>query len=648
MKGLIMCALLQICGSVVYCQDRETSFKSIDWVIEKILGRANFEDELDGSYIEELTSHYVQLLYFPLNINRARESDLEKLKLLTEFEIEAILDYRMQSGAILSFLEFSLIPGIEPEKLNVLQPFITFKGDLKPGPSLTPLASQTILRSSLVPQKRQGYMPVSKEDYNKNPDIRYLGNPLHLYGQTTLDLGERASIMVTAEKDPGERVLDYLSWTISLNKIRIVDKFTAEKIVIGSFTARFGQGLVLWNGFVMDSSWEPFDSQRREQGINNYRASDENAAFKGVAASVNRGNFTATLVLSARMYDARVISEGYTSLLKTGLHNTATTLQRKGKLGSNMLGVNVNYSSNSFKVGVTATVDKNFLIYAGKDSMLLQKAAKYQNYYANIGTDWRYIMGKAVLFGELATDISGSPACISGILLRLSDKTDFSALVKYSDIGYLSRLSAIDAARGGELSLKFSIKQIISKNSRVKFNTTITEKVNRYSLKFEYEPVNNVKCEIRSSKHGNKGYVRSDFKFSYRDYLTLHSRGDISLFRSAEAISYGFHVHQELILKTPDNRLALSARCAWFDTPHWENRIYSYEREILYQFRTTALYGKGIRWYINLKLAVLSYAEIWLRYSSTTYSDRDKIGEGLEMIQGPSKGEAKIQLRIKL
>jgi hypothetical protein len=37
-----------------------------------------------------------------------------------------------------------------------------------------------------------------------------------------------------------------------------------------------------------------------------------------------------------------------------------------------------------------------------------------------------------------------------------------------------------------------------------------------------------------------------------------------------------------------------------------------------------------------------------LRYSSTTYSDRDKTGEGLEMIQSPSKGEAKIQLRIKL
>ena len=648
MRGLIMCALLQICGCAIYCQDRETSFKSIDWVIEKILGRANFEEEQDESYIEELTSHYVQLLDFPLNINRARESDLEKLQLLTVFEIEAILDYRKQSGAILSFLEFSLIPGIEPEKLNVLQPFVTFKGDLKPGPSLTPLASQTILRSSLVPQKRLGYMPVSKEDYNKNPDIRYLGNPLHLYGQTTLDLGERATILVTAEKDPGERALDYLSWTISLNKIRIGDKFTAEKIVIGSFTARFGQGLVLWNGFVMDSSWEPFDSQRREQGIGNYRASDENAAFKGFAASVNRGNINATIVFSARMYDARVINQGYTSLLKTGLHNTATTLQRKGTLGSNMAGVNLSYSASSFKVGFTATVDKNSLLYAGKDSVLLQKAIKYKNYYANFGIDWRYIMGKAVLFGELATDISGSPASISGMLLRLSDKTDFSALVKYSHNQYLSRLSAIDEASGGELSLKFSIRQNISKNSRVRLNSTITEKVNRYSLKFEFEPAHNVKCEIRSSKYGNKGYVRSDFKFSYRDYLTLHSRGDISLFRSDGAISYGFHLHQELILKTPDNRLAISARCAWFETPHWENRIYSYEREILYQFRTTALYGKGIRWYVNLKFNVLDYTEIWFRYSSTTYSDRDKTGEGLEMIQGPSKGEAKIQLRIKL
>ena len=643
-----MCALLHLCSNVVYCQNRENNVKCIESVIEKILGRGNFDFESDGSYVEELTSHYAKLIDYKLNINRARNSDFESLKLLTEFEIEAILDYRKQSGAILSFLEFSLIPGVEPEKLRILQPFITFKGDLKPLPTLRPLTSQTLLRSSVVPQKRQGYMPVSKEDYTKNPDIRYLGNPLHFYGQTTFEIGERATILVTTEKDPGERTLDYLSWNITLNNIGIGDKTTAEKIVIGSYTARFGQGLVLWNGFIMDSSWEPFDSQRREQGINNYRASDENASFKGVAATFNRGCLTATLVFSARMYDARVVSQGYTSLLKTGLHNTVTTLQRKGTLGGNMAGININYSSNSFKIGATATVDRYSLLYAGKDSTLLQKAANYRNYYANVGTDWRYIRGKAVLFGELATDISGSPACISGILLRLSDKTDFSTLFKYSSVGYLSRLSAIDAAKGGELSLNFSIKTIISRKIRLNFHTTLRGKSGKYSLKYEYEPANNIKVEIRGSKNDNKGYVRSDLRFSYKDCMTLHSRGDISFYKKNEVINYGFNIHQELIFKSADNKLALSARCAWFEIPHWENRIYSYEREILYQFRTTALYGRGIRWYLNIKLALLNYAEIWLRYSSTTYSDRDKTGEGLELIQGPSKGEAKIQLRIKL
>ncbi|HCV15852.1 MAG TPA: hypothetical protein DF637_05930, partial [Rikenellaceae bacterium] len=129
-----MCALLHLCSNVVYCQNRENNVKCIESVIEKILGRGNFDFESDGSYVEELTSHYAKLIDYKLNINRARNSDFESLKLLTEFEIEAILDYRKQSGAILSFLEFSLIPGVEPEKLRILQPFITFKGDLKPLP----------------------------------------------------------------------------------------------------------------------------------------------------------------------------------------------------------------------------------------------------------------------------------------------------------------------------------------------------------------------------------------------------------------------------------------------------------------------------------------------------------------------------------
>lgn len=647
MRREILCAVLHLCGSALCCQNRDVKKSSIDAVIEKIIEIKESDSESDPDFIEELSLLYSRLEMSPLNINRVRESDLERLKIFSPFEINSILDYISQTGNILSFTEFALIPGVDPEKLLLLQPFLIFEGGLKRAGRYLPLESETLLRSSLVLQKRAGYMPISKEEYLKNPDIRYLGNPLHMYGRTSVGFGEKAQLIITLEKDPGERGADYLAWSATLNRISISKKVTAERIVAGSYVARFGQGLILWNGFNIDSSWEPSANQRGEQGVTPYSGSDENLALKGIAATFESGRVTATVLFSSRAYDARIADGGYTSLLKTGLHNTPTTLSRKRTLGSDIAALNIGYSGRRLKIGTTISADNNSLLYTGRDTTLLKRAAAYGRFNANFGADFRYIFGKSIFFGEVAADISRSFASVCGVLLRYSDRGELSAVYEFSQEDYLSRHSVIKAASGGVSGFRISARQTISSKLKIFLVSKVFDNSKTFSAMVEADPYKNYKFTMRGSVQQERSYLRTDIKIGTSDRLLSHTRGDISVSKTGNTLVYGFHLHQEFVLKLFSDAVSLSSRVAWFDVQDWKNRIYSYEREMLYQFRTTALYGKGIRYYLNVKATVNRFAEIWFRYSSTIWSDREKTGEGLEMIQGPSRSDVKIQLRIR-
>lgn len=648
MRGKIFCALLHLCGIALYCQEREVKKINPDQVIEYILGRGDIDNGLNEVLIEELTSVWNSLSVSPLNINRARRSDLEQLRIFNEFEINSLLDYRIREGNILSFLEFSLIPGIDPDKLAMIKPFISFREEDMTVVSFKPVRFQVLFRSSLIHQKREGYTPVSKAEYLKNPNIRYLGSPLLIYCNSSIKLGDKASLFISAEKDPGETGIDNIIWSASLDKIKAAKNIEVEKVIIGCYYARFGQGLVLWNGFHIDSFWEPSESNRREQKISVYRSSDENSALNGVAMLVNSGNYSTSIMLSLRGYDARLANGGYTSVLNTGLHNTPLTLERKKMLSNAMAAFNFGYSGKRTKLGLTISCDKNSHLYTGRDSLLLAKASVYGKTYANFGADISVVSGKVLFFSEAAVDISGSPGMTTGIFYRFSDKTELSVKANYITPGYLARHSVIDCDGAEDKSVSIWLKHILSKELKIRVRAGLNKEVAEYSLRAEYRPAPKIMSEIRASKSGKKAFIRADLKLGAGDYTEFHTRVDFSVSHNQADFAKGFHFHQEVIFKVPSNNFAFSARLAWFDVEEWNNRIYSYEREMLYQFRTTALYGKGVRWYFNFKAQISKYAELWFRYSSFTYSDRDTTGEGLEMIQGPSKGEAKIQLRIRL
>lgn len=91
---------------------------------------------------------------------------------------------------------------------------------------------------------------------------------------------------------------------------------------------------------------------------------------------------------------------------------------------------------------------------------------------------------------------------------------------------------------------------------------------------------------------------------------------------------YGYTVYQDiaydfaqsgLSVKGKPLPLSLRLRVQWFDAREWDNRIYTYEHDVLYAFSIPAVYGLGGRAYLCLRWQAMEKLALYLRVSETLY-----------------------------
>src|SRR5690606_2902362 len=107
----------------------------------------------------------------------------------------------------------------------------------------------------------------------------------------------------------------------------------------------------------------------------------------------------------------------------------------------------------------------------------------------------------------------------------------------------------------------------------------------------------------------------------------------------------GYLIYQDVIYKALNSPLTFSFRYAFFDAESFDARLYAYENDVLYFFSIPAFFGRGTRAYITAKYTVSRKVDVWLRLSQTYYYDRDEIGSGLDLIEGNTRSEVRVQLR---
>lgn len=635
-------------GFLLYCnlvngQSTEGANSTTRLILEKIVSSNNLEESASQEYFSELLFYLTSIEGRGVLLDKKGVEELEFYGLLSSFEATTLKKYLIESGQILSFAELSLIPELDKEKLDLLRPLLRFYNNFYESKGATTFRSLLLLRAATILEKKEGFSPILKEEYLKNPESRYLGNPFLLYGQYRVDAPKNVSAVFTLEQDAGEKGVDFFSWNISLKNRGVL-----KNLVVGSYTARKGQGLILWNGFSLSNSWNPAQSVKRDYGITPYTSVQEDRAFKGVAATIAKGAFTIELLTSSRNYDARVVEEGYTSLLKTGLHNTPLTIQRKGTLHTNMIASAVTFNNEILSSGLILSTTYNSLPYRGRDSSIIRMEQKRGRYRGNAGFNWRYFKKNAILSGELAFDMCGNSAAVTGVVYRFKSNNELSVTGRYYSTNFISPLSYLSKPSGGDnfitqISGKFSL----SNNILLYAAASLSSNYAKLALKCDISTKNENRGELRLNLYKERFNIRADYRKYFSKRTLLHSRVDFSACKNQNSHSLGYLFQQEYITSLLKDKMAFSCRVSYFNVPLWGNRIYSYERDVLNQFRTTLIYGNGFRWYLNMKASLCTKIDSWLKYSCTYYRDRDKIGEGAERISAPSKSEIKVEFRFK-
>ena len=74
--------------------------------------------------------------------------------------------------------------------------------------------------------------------------------------------------------------------------------------------------------------------------------------------------------------------------------------------------------------------------------------------------------------------------------------------------------------------------------------------------------------------------------------------------------------------------------------------LYSYEKDILYALAIPMYYGKGSRYYLNIKYDLTNSISLWCKFAQTVYADgRESISSGKEEIKGNRKSDVRFMLR---
>lgn len=614
----VLCVLL--CGTITCAVLAQNG----DVLFEELARNSDFS----GQDLEEM-------LHARTALNLATRQDLEMSGLLSPYQVASLIDYRERYGEFLTWAEIAIIPGFSGEDVELLSLFFTLEPSdakfrkfqwnflIKEGNHSLMLQTRTFF------PRGEEYSPITAEEYKARPNSRYLGVPWYRYARYDYRCRNKLYWGITLESDPGERSLaDFLSFHIAAKDIR-----PFKILVAGDFRARFGQGLLLWNGTLFGKVSSTASLCNTETGLTTYTSRDENLFFRGLGATFGNKRMELSVFGSWKPVDARVIAEGFTSLVMTGYHRTPLELEKKKALASWATGINLSYLAENWKVGVTALGYGYGHRYAGK--------VTYYNAFVNrdlpfggLSADFSFRSRSWRFFSEIAMDLGLAPAVLGGVIYYGKNGDQAGLLLRCFTPSYTAAYGA-SLGRNSSSSNEYSLQLTADKNLSRKWKLDgsiwfFLFPAPRYLC---HEPSYGWDTRLRLRRDGHMVLVRQQrslsdkgitdkqllslkigIKISENWMLNLRADGLYS-FLHGNPGQWGSAAYAELVCDERKGVFRGSFRVTLFYTGSWESRIYLYESDVLYGFSVPALYGKGIKSYFNFKFSPFKWLDIWFKIS---------------------------------
>jgi len=665
----------------------------IEDLIEKIA--RDSEEELDYTTLfNDLTYYYEN----PLNLNTASVEELEKLHFLTDFQIGSLQQYIRENGELMTIYELPLVYGFTEDMARRIEPFAmvvsSANRQISPEPSgfLKQTDHQLFIRASGILQKQAGYTDVPDSVLEQNPNARYLGGPLKLYTRYAFQYKDRIRAGYTAEKDAGEEFFkgsNTQGFDFNSAYIQVSNIWKIKDMILGDYMAGFGQGVNTWSGLAFEKSPDVMNLRRKGQGISRYSSTDENAFFRGLAATFGMDRFEISGFVSFKNIDANIteidsLSEeplSFSSFQTSGIHALPRQIEDEDAIRETVIGGNISCNFERSRIGFSTThysFDADLLRGDDPDDFF----SFYGSHNTNYSFDYYVQLSKLSLFGEAGISSNMGFAMLNGALIDLKPPLTLSVLHRLYQKDYqalyanaFSENTTTSNENGlymGIMAYPFpawTISGYLDAFSFpwLRYNNSSPSAGFDYMLQIDYHKKDGLNAFMRFQGNQkpvdisgvgsgidstmNKKLYRLRFHFDYpvNPIISFQDRVEFSFSKTeGESLMKGFLVFHDVIFKPARFPVSFTFRYAMFDTEGWDPRIYAYEHDVLYSFSIPAYHDRGIRTYLNARYAVNQHLDIWLKISDTYYPQEQSIGSGLDEIEGKHRSDLRVQVRVRL
>ncbi len=487
--------------------------------------------QIDEDFSQEDAEKYYELHIHPLRLNSSSAAELLSTGFFTPFQVSSLQDYIARSGDILSCAELSCVSGIGKEMAEALSFFLSFE-------------------SSLLPSQRR--LPESFET---------TASMCNSVKEDAVSSRWKLALQAPRGWSAG------LCATDALQSAYLKRAGAKADVLVGSFNARFGQGLTFSSGFSMSGVQSISALSRNPSGIAPSSTSNASYALRGAAAAFRFARVT---------------------LHALSTFDLATQALNLSVLGSRSTGA-VTFSRSS----------KTY----------------------SLGADFKSTVGYFTLWAEAAAtlnDRSLGSAALAGAYYNMAYKRRLALMLRSYSTGYANPYAgAVHGASkcsdqmaldlGVEYDNFLALLDIYRKSSTGEGKARLISSYN-YSRDGA-----SLECRLDSRFIGQARHSVRITGTLVGEAMSFSGRVQVQKGEDWGALAY-----LQAALKGRDERSKAGStlRITYFNASSWNDRLYGYSPDVPGFFSVKAYYGHGLECSVYMKVRGLA-----MKIGRTCYFD---------------------------
>ncbi len=655
-KKLILLALL-FWTTAIGGLAQEEGIRPWQQYLDDLSETEDFEGQSWEAY-EDVLAEYAE---HPMNINTATTEDLQRLPFLSAQQIEDIEAYIYRYGAMKSLGELAMIPGVSWYQRQLLAYFV-YAGEVKTKqyPTLRQIAQYG-------KHEAVGMIKVPFYERRGDADGSYLGSRYKHWLRYQFKYGDYVKAGVLGSKDAGEPFFakgngqgyDFYSFYLQIRKWGRLKNLT-----LGRYRLHEGMGLILNNDFSFGKLSVLSSLGRNSNTIRVHSSRYAANYLQGGAATVSlTRHLDLTAFVSYRTIDATVKDGGIRTILTTGLHRTATEMEKKDIASTFLTGGNLSLRSGGWHVGATAFYNSYSLPLTPNTNLLYKRYAPAGSHFWNASVDYGYVSSRLVLQGETATGTCGAVATVNALSYALSSRLSLLALQRFYPYRYFSPY-ANAFSEGTDTQDESGVYVGANWTPGDKWNITLYTDFAYFAwpkygttgstqswdnlLNVTYRPTGKwttgMRLRYKDKQNTQTGRGRLYAAFTDNRW-SCRTQWDVTHVE-ASTPSTGWMASQ--LVGFRHRWLKVNASLAYFHTDGYASRIYAYEPALLYGISFANYYGEGIRYAVTLRADIGKHLMLTGKIGTTDYFDRSRISSGLQEISQSSQTDLEVQIRWKM